>query len=233
MPSRIAISDLLDFCSPQNPALGNVDDLRATLMAFSESIPVTAFFDKQGSPYTFRDICEMAKKQIVQLQVEASRGKTSSALTFLRNRMTIEDIGQSIVISNLTNVALKKSSERDSVATSTRKALITHGIGTGVVAAFLALKDYRSRTRYDKITREKIQQNISKWEADKNTAPEFPAKIHEKIKQACADSESNSIKDIRVWVMEHHPRATARVLVHPSGRLLTEREICMALKLYG
>ena len=235
MPSNIVLSDLLDFCSPQNKAIGNVDDLRATLMAFSEYIPASSFFNKDGTPYTYAEICEMAKAQVLQLQKAASRGKTSSAQNYLRNQLTVDRYGRRIVSRHVTDVVVSTMFrvKPRTLEENARKAVVDHSVGTAIVGAFLACKDYLSGKKLGKSLREKVQQNIRKWEAEKDSIREFPAKIHKKIKQACADSESNSIKDVRVWVMKHQPRATARVLVHPSGRLLSEREICMALKVYG
>ena len=224
--------DLMTFCSTQNPVVENLNGLRAMLMAFSDSIPVTSFFNNQGTPYTYRDICQMTRDQIHQIHIAASDGFSSEARNYLQRNDTTESIGRSIVTHAVVDRASGKKNQ-DDLLTTASKGYVSHQMGLAFGVAWIKFKNSRKLYVFRKNIEKKIQQEIAKWDAGKNTMnQEFPVGLHKVIKQACADTDSDSIKDVRVWVMKHHPRATARVLVHPSGRLLTEREICVALKIY-
>lgn len=103
---------------------------------------------------------------------------------------------------------------------------------TAIAVIFLASTDHIYKKDM-KFLQDKIVQNTRKWEMEKDIIRDFPKGIHEQIQKGCSDLDSTSIRDIRVWVMTHHPDAFAQVLIHPSGRLFTEREICIALRLFG
>ncbi len=228
------MTDLLKICKSQY----TLEDLRAKMMALNPNLVVTSFFNENGSPYSMQEICEMAQREL-QYTDPGNKSRVRAYLEYLTTTDGLVDLGVgagvtwfATALSNL-NISLKEQLTPTYLKKFTKNYLAGMGVGTAIALFVLSHMDRRDNRKIMQALNDKIGKAIRAWESEKYINREFPKGIHQQIQQGCGATDSTSIRDIRVWVMTHHPDATARVLIHPTGRLFTEREICVALKVFG
>ena len=239
------MTDVWKICKSQY----SLDGLRANMMALSPEMAVSSFFDEGGSPYTMQEICERAQRALNDARPEDT-SLVSQYIKYLKSRKFASDafsrfnmvLGYDIIKGWIRNGSIwgEKLDNGQYLYDETpyfSDALKFMAVFEGVTALAIILLDaridYNVKRKVMQALQDKIGQNIRAWEMEKDTIRDFPKGIHTQIQQGCGNLDSTSIRDIRVWVMTHHPNAFAQVLIHPSGRLFTEREICIALKIYG
>jgi hypothetical protein len=229
------MTDLLKICKSQY----SLEGLRANMMALSPQMAVSSFFDEGGSPYTMQEICERAQRGLKHARPEDT-SRVRRYVEYLKTPDFALDVGRRFGIwlgIDLVHNQARKHLEPKSLKDQIRDSLMTQVVIEVSLAAAIMLSiaglDYKDKRKVMQAFKDKIGQNIRAWEMEKDTIRDFPKGIHRQIQQGCGDLDSTSIRDIRAWVMTHHPNAFAQVLIHPSGRLFTEREICIALKIYG
>lgn len=207
------------------------------MMALNPIIAVDSFFNEQGCPYTMQEICAAALKELQNARWGDENIYKSNVRKYLEHLWTMpfsERFMRALKVYSISNlVNIVKDDYDGPYSMNTMKTYVKGEIAyTAIAILGMATLDHTYK-RDKKYLTDQIARNIGAWEMKKNATLEFPERLHQQIQQGCSDLDSNSIRDIRVWVVTHHPTATARVLIHPSGRLFTEREICIALKIFG
>ena len=229
--------ELLTICKSQY----SLEEFRANMMALNGYLGVGSFFNQQGCPYTMQEICEGAQRELQNARLGDENRYKSNLRKHLESLLTMSVVNRlmrAIQIWSVSEwVTLVKDGYDDYIPSSVFevkgfKRYVTGELAfTAIAVLFLASTDHINK-RDMKFLQDKIGQNTRKWEMEKDIIRDFPKGIHAQIQQGCSDLDSTSIRDIRVWVMTHHPDAFAQVLIHPSGRLFTEREICIAIRIF-
>lgn len=206
-------------------SFNNVQEMRAILLAFAgDDIPCSAFFDKEGKPLSFADICQQAQGQVKRLQVESKENRG-----FLRFFLvTLNKWSNLLMIPVFTALALSSSNKVEAEAHATQA--LTFGAG---LLAYAWMDDHFSGKLRNAVNK-KMKDDIKTWSTKVLTTNKIMQEsIHQDIRDGCSDGKDSSIRDVRLFIMRHHPTMNARVLIHPDGRLLYESEICKALAYYG
>lgn len=198
----------------------NIQELRAMLLAFAgDNIRCDVFFNKDGAPLSFGDVCQQAQYQVTRLRYESRENRGFLRWFFVTLTKWKNLLNLSLAIPSA--VALP-------VSVATPQILAAGSF----LVAFAWIDDYFSGKLRNAINK-KIKTDIKEWYATVGLTNQLVKdSIHKDIRNACGGG-NDSIRDVRLYIMRHHPTLTARVLIHPDGSLLSESEICKALAFYA
>ena len=188
----------------------NVQELRAILLAFAgDNIPCNAFFDPEGKPYTFGDVCQQAKAQVKRIRAESKDSRGSFQRFLMKwTKVFVGAFGGLMAPSQ-------------SVA----------AMNLGATLLVFTWLDDRSTGKLKRAINQKIKQESKAWSSKINTVNTTHIQYKDILENACLSD--SSIRNVRLYIMEHYPTMTARVLIHPDGRLLTQEEICKAVSAFA
>lgn len=212
-------------------------DLRATLIAFADDeLPATAFFNADGTPLSFRDICEARYWDASEIRQQA-QASTSLALRLF---FKISALAPLVHLQKYT-VGLRRGIRAwraEGNLWRWQEKLQLGGLwgwqagGAALVASlFLWMNDMSNGGLRDHLNRV-IAKRSKAADAALANGPTFisSSKVHADIRRAC---HNGSITYVRAMVLAKHPGLHPKYLVHPNGRLFNGQEICIMLGRLG
>ncbi len=218
---------------------GNVQELRAILLAFAgDDMPSTAFFDKKGRPLSFSEVCQEAHEKIRQIRANSKEQRNFFRLLFVTvpkwlKAKTFAAATLAIPLMTIFKNYYSKIFEKDNIEMPSKKEMALAFVKAGAFLLAFTLVDDQLSGKLRNAVNRKMKQDIESWSATVESSDKvLKNSIHADIRNACANGQDATIRDVRLHIMHHHPTTTARVLVHPDGRLLTEAEICKAMAVF-